>query len=122
MRPVYGNMPPMLYPTHSTAMVVSITGKRFTRVTCVGNPSLHPDVIDLPRRDEWAENQVSNMTMLGKMSGGGCARINEMRNVGCKGELGSILGTKGSIREHSGRAVWTDGLDEPNDSRKPLPY
>ncbi|MBN1583534.1 MAG: hypothetical protein JXA89_22690 [Anaerolineae bacterium] len=51
------------------------------------------------------------------MSGGGICRINEMRNVGCKGELGSILGTLGSIRQHSDRAVWTNGLygDEAQD-------
>ena len=50
------------------------------------------------------------MTMLGRMSGGGVCRINEMRNVGCKGELGSILGTRGSIRQHADRAVCTNGL------------
>ena len=33
-----------------------------------------------------------------------------MRNVGCKGELGSILGSHGSIRQHADRAVWTNGL------------
>lgn len=112
MRDWYGNMPPMLYPTHSTAMVVSVTGKRFERVTCVGTRGLHADVVPLRRRPEWQENEVSNMTMLGRMSGGGVCRINEMRNVGCRGELGSILGTTGSIRQHSGGAVWTDGLGE----------
>jgi predicted dehydrogenase len=112
MRDGYSNMPPMLYPTHSTAMVVSVTGKRFERVTCVGTPGLHPDVVSLPRRPEWQENKVSNMTMLGQMSGGGACRINEMRNVGCKGEMGSILGTRGSIRQHSGGTVWSDGLGE----------
>ena len=110
MRDYYGNMPPMLYPTHSTTMVISVTGRRFERVTCVGTPSLHVDVVPLLRREEWKNNQVSNMTMLGRMSGGGISRINEMRNVGCKGELGSILGTRGSILQHADRAVWTNGL------------
>ncbi|NQZ69034.1 MAG: hypothetical protein HRT89_13305 [Lentisphaeria bacterium] len=110
MRDYYGNMPPMLYPTHSTTMPISVTGKRFQRVTCVGTPGLHPDVATTQRRDDWKENEFSNMTMLGQMSGGGVCRINEMRNVGCKGELGSIMGTHGSIRQHSGRAVWTNGL------------
>ena len=110
IRDYYGNMPPMLYPTHSTTMVISVTGKRFERVTCVGTPGLHPDVLPKRRRKEWQDNQTSNMTMLGAMSDGGVCRINEMRNVGCKGELGSILGTHGSIRQHSGRAVWTNAL------------
>lgn len=112
MRDWYGNMPPMLYPTHSTTMVISVTGKHFERVACVGAAGLHPDVVSLRRRPEWRENEVSNMTMLGLMSGGGVCRINEMRNVGCKGEMGSIFGTKGSIRQHSGGAVWTDGLGD----------
>ena len=112
IRDLYGNMPPMLYPTHSTSMVISVTGKRFEQVTCVGTPGLHEDVESLERREAWKDNDVSNMTMLGRMSCGGTCRINEMRNVGCKGELGSILGTKGSIRQHSGAVVWTDGLDE----------
>ena len=110
MRDLYGNMPPMLYPTHSTTMVISVTGKRFERVTCVGTPGLHADVVSRRRREEWKDNEVSNMTMLGQMSGGGVCRINEMRNVGCKGELGSMMGTLGSIRQHADRAVWSNGL------------
>lgn len=110
MRDLYGNMPPMLYPTHSTTMVISVTGQRFERLTCVGTPGLHADVVRKLRREEWQDNEVSNMTMLGQMSGGGVCRINEMRHVGCKGELGSILGTHGSIRQHADRAVWANGL------------
>ena len=52
MRDYYGNMPPMLYPTHSTAMVISVTGKRFERATCVGTPGLHADVVPMLRREE----------------------------------------------------------------------
>lgn len=110
MRDYYCNMPPMLYPTHSTTMVISVTGKHFERVTCVGTPGLSRDAKEMRRRDVWKDNQTSNMTMLGRMSEGGICRINEMRNVGCKGELGSLLGTLGSIRQHSGQAVWTNGL------------
>lgn len=110
LRDGYANMPPMLYPTHSTTMVISVTSKRFERVTCVGTPGLHPDAAGLRRREEWKDNEVSNMTMLGQMSGGGACRINEMRNVGCKGELGSIIGTLGSIRQHADRVVWSNGL------------
>ncbi len=115
MRDDYGNMPPMLYPTHSITFVTSVTGKRYERVTCVGTPGLHPDTAALRRRPEWLNNEFSNMTMLGRMSGGGVCRINEMRNVGCKGEHGSLLGTKGSIRQHNDRAVWSNGLDEEID-------
>lgn len=110
MRDGYGNMPPMLYPSHSISMIVGILPRRFERVTCVGTPGLHSDAASLRRRPEWEANETVNMTMLGQMSGGGVCRINEMRNVGCKGEFGSIMGTLGSIRTHSGGAVWTNGL------------
>ena len=115
IRDYYANMPPMLYPTHSTTMVLSVTGKRYRRVVCIGTPGLHPDAAKLKRRAEWGGNETSNMSMLGELSGGGVCRINEMRNVGCKGEIGSIIGTEGSIREHSGNIVWTDGLSEQID-------
>ena len=110
MRDDYGNMPPMLYPTHSTTMAISVTGRRYERATCVGTPGLHADVASVRRRPAWRDNEISNMTMLGRMSGGGVCRINEMRNVGCKGEIGSLFGTEGSIRQHDDRAVWTNGL------------
>lgn len=110
MRDHYANMPPMLYPTHSTTMTVSVLGRPFARVTCVGTPGLHVDAATRARRPAWADNETSNMTMLGQMAGGGVCRINEFRNVGCEGELGSFFGTLGSIRQHSGGAVWSNGL------------
>ena len=110
MRDYYGNMPPMLYPTHSTAHVVGVIGRRVERLTCVGVPGLHPDAASKKRRPEWRDNETSNMTLLGQVAGGGVCRINEMRNVGCWGEMGSIIGTLGSIREHVGGVVWTNGF------------
>ncbi len=109
MRDYYGNMPPVLYPTHSTAMVVGVTGERIERVTCIGVPGLHPDAAVVKRRDEWKDNEVSNMTILGQTSTGGSCRINEMRNCGAWGEMGSIIGTEGSIRQHSNSTVWSTG-------------
>ena len=100
----------MLYRTYSTTMVISVTGKRFERVTCIGIPGLHADVVPLRSRAQWKDNHVSNMTMLWQMSGGGACCINEMRNVGCKGDLGSILGTRGSIGQTADHAVWTNGF------------
>lgn len=32
----YG-LPPMLYPTHSTAFLIGVTGERLTRVSCIGH-------------------------------------------------------------------------------------
>ncbi len=112
MREYYGNMPSILYPTHSTSIAISTTGKHFEQVTCVGTPGLHPDVVALPRRPQWQHNETSNMTLLGRMSGGGTCRINEMRNVGCKGEVTSIFGTLGSLRQQLDNIEWTNGFED----------
>jgi len=44
-------LPPMLYPTHSTAYYVAVTGKRLTHVSCVGYRG---------KGDEWKRNQYDN--------------------------------------------------------------
>ncbi len=112
MREYYGNMPSILYPTHSTSIIISTTGKHFERVTCAGTPGLHPDVQSLRRRLEWQDNEVSNMTLLGRMSGGGTCRINEMRNVGCKGEVTTLIGTLGSLQQQLDNIEWTNGFED----------
>lgn len=110
MRDYYGPMPSVLYPTHSITYTVTVSGRRIERVTCVGVPGLQEDVKSMKQREEWKGNETSNYTFLGTLTGGGVCRINEMRNVGCKGEFGSLIGTLGSFRQHSGCAFWTNGL------------
>jgi len=44
-------LPPMFYPTHSTAYYVGITGKRLTKVSCLGWRG---------RGEEWERNQYDN--------------------------------------------------------------
>jgi predicted dehydrogenase len=110
LRDGYATMPPVLYPTHSTTPTVSVLERPWSRVTCVGTPGLRAEASAHAPRPEWAHNTTVNMTMLGELAGGGVVRVNEFRNVGCKGELGSFFGTQGSIRMHSGGAVWTNGL------------
>jgi predicted dehydrogenase len=115
LRDYYCNMPPILYATHSTAFLAGVTGKRFERVTCVGTPGLNPAYLPFRRRPEWRENEVSNMTMLGVLSGGGTGRINEMRDVGASEVTAGLFGTRGSICQHAGGAVWSDGIGRPID-------
>lgn len=115
MRDGYANMPPVLYPTHSTTLTVSVLERPWSRVTCLGTPGLRPEASSFLPRPEWQDNRTVNMTMLGELAGGGVTRVNEFRNVGCKGELGSFFGTLGSMRLHSGGAVWTNGKILPQD-------
>ncbi len=44
-------LPPMFYPTHSTAYYVGVTGKRLVRVSCLGLPG---------KGEEWEKNQYQN--------------------------------------------------------------
>jgi predicted dehydrogenase len=106
----YGNMPPMLYCTHSTSQIVSVIHRRMDRVACLGVKGLNPEIVDMRRRPEWADNEFSNMTMLARHEGGGCSRINEMRNIGCAGETGSILCTRGSVMQVLKKTLRSNGL------------
>jgi predicted dehydrogenase len=109
-------LPPLWYPTHSTAYYVGVTGKRFTWVSCLGfkgaKESFQPGAnqYDNPFTDEVALFQTSE---------GGSSRM-----LMCKGvhslvvEQGRVFGEKG----------WMDGTeyqgavkDLPDITRPALP-
>ena len=109
-------LPPLWYPTHSTAYYVGVTGKRFTSVFCSGSnsgiPSYEPgaNIYNNPFTDEVA---------LFKTSEGGSSRM-----LMCKGinklvaERGRVFGEKGWMEgtEYHGVAK-----DLPDTTRPPLP-
>jgi len=105
------SFPPMLYPTHSVAFILSVTFRRMTEVSCFGFIDNHEDGIFRAELSQW-KNIFSNESGLFRTSDGGMARINEFRRIG-SGERGmredrmSIMGTLGSYQEHPGSAVWT---------------
>jgi predicted dehydrogenase len=103
--------PPMFYPTHSTSMIVSVTGARLTQVSCLGYRDRHEDGIFTEEGNLWG-NPYSNQTALLRSSDGGMVRINEFRRVGWWGKSSSnpvsIFGTKGSFEESSGGQYWTE--------------
>jgi len=65
----YG-LPPMHYPTHSTSMIVWVTGERLTEVTAVG----WGDGSEILQTNLY-ENPFCNETAFFKTSGGHCARV-----------------------------------------------
>ena len=112
-------IPPFFYPTHSTSMIVSVTGARATRVCGMGVPdrreyTLPPKDEDerryrdddfYARDDAYWKNPFSNETMLCRMSDGSVARINEFRRIGHPGTVGmSMYGTDGSYEQQSSPA------------------
>jgi hypothetical protein len=99
-------MPPMFYPTHSTSMVVSVTGAHATHVCGMGFVDRHPDNL-YARPDNVWRNPFSNETMLCRMSDGSMARISEFRRIGHPGTVGmSLYGTEASYEEQVGSQMW----------------
>jgi predicted dehydrogenase len=77
----FASVPPMYYPTHSTAFILGVTFRRMTEVSCFGYVDDHPDGIFKADLSNWG-NIFSNQSALVKTSDGGMARINEFRRVG----------------------------------------
>ena len=101
--------PPMLYPTHSTAMILSVTGARATSVSCLGWTDRHEDGVFREEVSLW-RNVFSNQSALLRTSDGGMLRLNEFRRVGQSGGRSvraSLYGTEGSFEEQSNGAIWT---------------
>ena len=102
----YYGMPPMLYPTHSTSMIVSVTGAHATHVSALGFVDRHEDEL-YARTDNVWKNPFSNETMLCRMSDGSSARISEFRRIGHPGTVGlSMYGTEGSYEEQMRSKAW----------------
>ncbi len=102
----YFGMPPMFYPTHSTSMIVSVTGAHVTHVCGMGFVDRHPDNL-YAREDNVWKNPFSNETMLCRMSDGSMARISEFRRIGHPGTVGmSLYGTEASYEEQVGSQIW----------------
>ncbi len=68
-------LPPMLYITHSSAGVISVTGERLTEVACLGWGHDHPAL----KTNRYKNNRFSNSVALFKTTKGNMAKISEFR-------------------------------------------
>ena len=101
------SFPPMLYPTHSVSMVLSVTGARLTQVACLGYVDQEDDAVFRADVSLWG-NEFSNQTALFRSSDGGMVRVNEFRRVGLSGGPSvrlSLYGTRGSFEEQTNARV-----------------
>ena len=99
-------LPPMYYPTHSTSMIISVTGAHMTHVSCQGWVDVHEDGLYGSGRNIY-DNPFSNQFALFKMSDGSTARINEARRIGHPGTVRlSLFGTEGSYEQNCHGPVW----------------
>ena len=108
--------PPLWYPTHSSAYYVSVTGGRFTAVSCVGH---QPDFPLYRQAENPYRNPFNDEVALMETDQGGSARVSMVRSVqGYHGEVGRVYGQKGSF--FNGRYHGTM-KPLPDVSRPPLP-
>jgi predicted dehydrogenase len=86
-------LPPMLYPTHSTAYYIGVTGKRYTSVSCMGFKG------EAPRyKDNTYNNPFSDESALFETSEGGMSRMNVFWGTeGAHGETGRLFGQLGKF-------------------------
>ena len=101
-------IPPMHYPTHSTSMILSVTGSYATSVSCLGFQDHHPDGVFCVGVNQW-DNVFSNETALMRTADGGMMRINEFRRIGWQGMSSvqmSLYGTEGCYEEQANSQVW----------------
>ena len=77
-------MPPLLYPTHSTAMILSALDTYATEVACFGYKDEEGDPAFVAENNEWG-NEFSSQYVMMRLANGGVARVNEARSFGwCK--------------------------------------
>ncbi len=117
------SFPPMLYLTLSTSMLLSITGARLTRVSCLGYVDRADDGVFRKDVSLW-QNEFSNETALIRTSDGGMFRVNVFRRIGVAGGSSvrlSFYGTRASFEEQTNARVWnTLTPDDQEDVRSLL--
>jgi len=109
-------LPPLWYPTHSTAYYVAVGGGSFTEVSCMGMPSV---VAHLRPENNRYRNPFGTEIALLRTSEGGMARMTcSWDTPGHEGEMGRIRGQRGSMNgmQYAGQMKNLPNLKSP-----PLP-
>ena len=118
-RPGEGGMPPLLYSTHSTGMILSAANSYATKVTCFGYKDKTNDGRFGVGNNYW-DNEYSNQYVLMELANGGVARVSEARTfawVKPSSYISAMYGTEGSYECSNAqhifvKKVFFDGEDE----------
>ncbi|MDY0357969.1 MAG: Gfo/Idh/MocA family oxidoreductase [Sedimentisphaerales bacterium] len=109
-------MPPLWYPTHSTAYYVGVTGERFTSVSCGGFDAGLP--ANKPGANQY-NNPYSDEIALFQTSEGGASRMLMCKGVqGVIVETGRVYGQRGWMQDTNYHGLLKD---LPDITRPPLP-
>lgn len=96
-RPNEGGMPPLLYPTHSTGMILSAVNSYVKKVVCFGYKDKEEDGRFGKGNNQW-DNEFSNQYVLMELANGGTARVTEARCFGWmkpSSYISALYGTQG---------------------------
>ena len=88
-------MPPLLYPTHSTAMILSSMDTYVTEVACFGYADKKGDPAFFKDGNAWGNEYVSQYVMM-RLANGGVARVSEARSFGWNKPSSYISGFYGT--------------------------
>ncbi|MBN1395821.1 MAG: Gfo/Idh/MocA family oxidoreductase [Pirellulales bacterium] len=109
-------LPPLWYPTHSTAYHCCVGGGSFTEVSCLGATSLREDMHPANNR---YKNPFGTEIALLRTGEGGMARMGVSWDTpGYSGERGRVRGRRGSM---TGMEYEGEMKEFPNLERPPLP-
>ncbi len=109
-------LPPQYYPTHSNAYYVGVSGGSFTEVSCMGMPSIIPQL--QPKNNAY-KNPFGTETAMFRTSEGGMARMSVSWDMpGAHGEVGRVHGQRGSM---NGTAYRGQEKKLPNIKKPQLP-
>jgi predicted dehydrogenase len=114
-------LPPQLYPTHSNAYYICVTGGAFTEVSCMGNRSVMPHF--LPENNAY-QNPFGSEIALFRTNEDGMARMAVCWDTpGIDGEVGRVSGEKGAWwnRPFQGIASSNELVKTLNLQKPPLP-
>ncbi|MFO0983052.1 MAG: Gfo/Idh/MocA family oxidoreductase [Planctomycetota bacterium] len=100
-------LPPMLYPTHSTAYYVGVSGKRLVQVSCLGWRGPGEEW----RQNGWDNNPFACESSLFRTSEGTMCRINVFWWCDAGGETGSWIWTTSPTVAVEDRVSLPPGMD-----------
>lgn len=119
-RPGEGGMPPLLYPTHSTGMILSAVNSYATKVVCFGYEDKTNDGRFGVGCNYW-DNTYSNQYVLMKLANGGTARVTEARTFGISkpsSYISALYGTKAGYEFSNAQHILIEkDPAEPNKER-----
>ena len=110
-------IPPLWYPTHSTAYYVCVTDGSFTEVACMGMPSLLTE-FQRPENNRYRNLFGTEIALLRTSEGGMSRMAVSWDTPGPGGEVGRVRGQQGSMAElcYVGKKQRLPNLERP-----PLP-